>query len=68
MGSVSRTTISLQKETRIRLKALGRKGETYDDLVNRLIDRYLGIEARSGRGPRAEAEGARPEVDFEQVS
>jgi predicted DNA-binding protein len=41
---VGRTTISLDEETRDRLKALGRKGETYDDLVNRLIDHYLGVE------------------------
>lgn len=35
-----RTTISLETETRDRLKQLGRKGETYDELVNRLIDHF----------------------------
>lgn len=28
-------------ETRDRLKDLGSKGETYDELVNRLIDHYV---------------------------
>jgi hypothetical protein len=31
------TTIPLEKETRERLRSLGRKGETYDQLVKRLI-------------------------------
>ncbi len=31
------TTIQLEKETRERLRSLGRKGETYDQLVKRLI-------------------------------
>lgn len=59
---MSRTTVSMDEETRDRLKALGRKGETYDDLINRLIDHYLRIE-QSG-GPAGEA-GA--EIDFERV-
>lgn len=32
------TTIPLRKGTRARLKALGRKGESYDTLVNRILD------------------------------
>jgi len=31
------TTIPLEKETRERLRSLGRKGETYDQVVRRLI-------------------------------
>ena len=31
------TTIPLEKDTRERLRSLGRKGETYDQLVKRLI-------------------------------
>ncbi|MFQ6075149.1 MAG: hypothetical protein ACE5Z5_03285 [Candidatus Bathyarchaeia archaeon] len=31
------TTIPLKKETRDRLKSLGRKGETYDQILRRLI-------------------------------
>jgi hypothetical protein len=31
------TTIPLEKETRERLRSLGRKGETYDQLIRRLI-------------------------------
>jgi hypothetical protein len=31
------TTIPLEKETRERLRSLGRKGETYDQLLKRLI-------------------------------
>lgn len=34
------TTIPLTKSTRDRLRALGRKGETYDELLNRLMDAY----------------------------
>lgn len=34
------TTIPLTKATRDRLRALGRKGETYDELLNRLMDAY----------------------------
>jgi len=33
-------TIRISKETRERLKALGRKGETYDDVIARLIEFY----------------------------
>lgn len=38
MGEI--TTIPLTKATRDRLRALGRKGETYDALLLRLIDVY----------------------------
>ena len=31
------TTIPLEKETRDRIKSLGRKGETYDQILKRLI-------------------------------
>ncbi len=31
------TTIPLEKETRDRLRSLGRKGETYDRILRRLI-------------------------------
>jgi hypothetical protein len=31
------TTIPLEKETRERLRSLGRKGETYDHVLKRLI-------------------------------
>lgn len=33
-----RTSIKLSKEVRDRLKAEGKKGESYDELVDRLID------------------------------
>ena len=32
------TTIPVQKPTRDRLKKFGYKGETWDELVNRLLD------------------------------
>ncbi|MEE9564723.1 MAG: hypothetical protein V3V63_03335 [Candidatus Hydrothermarchaeaceae archaeon] len=35
------TTIQLDKKTRDKLLEIGKKKETYDDLVNRLIDFYL---------------------------
>ncbi len=35
------TSIKIKRETRDVLKSLGKKGETYDDIVNRLLDRAL---------------------------
>jgi hypothetical protein len=35
------TTIVIMKATRDVLKSIGKKGETYDDVVNRLLDRVL---------------------------
>ena len=32
------TTIKVGQTTRNRLKDFGKKGETYDDLINRLLD------------------------------
>lgn len=37
------TTIPLRKETRDRLRAAGRKGESYDTLLNRLLDAHEGV-------------------------
>lgn len=39
MGEI--TTIPLTKMTRDRLRTLGKKGETYDELLNRLMDVYV---------------------------
>lgn len=36
---MSQTTITLRLETRERLKAAKRGGETYDDVLNRMLDR-----------------------------
>ncbi len=41
------TTIQISKETREMLKELGRKGETYDDIIRRLIK--LARKSREGR-------------------
>ncbi len=35
----STTTISLQRETKEKLRKLGSKGQTYDDLIRDLIER-----------------------------
>lgn len=35
------TTIQVRKATRDRLLEIGRKKETYDELINRLIDFYV---------------------------
>jgi len=42
------TTIPLEKETRERLRSLGRKGETHDQVVKRLISiaEYEGFMTR----------------------
>ncbi|MFA5861554.1 MAG: hypothetical protein WDA16_07650 [Candidatus Thermoplasmatota archaeon] len=39
MGNI--TTIPLTKTTRDRLRSLGKKGESYDTLLNRMIEVYL---------------------------
>lgn len=36
-----RTTLSLFKQTKIRLKTMKRKDETYDDVLNRLIESHI---------------------------
>jgi hypothetical protein len=35
------TTIKILKSTRERLADLGKKQDTYDEIINRLIDSYL---------------------------
>lgn len=43
MGLVmARTTIALDQATRDKLRRLGRKGETYDAILRRLIEAYTG--------------------------
>jgi len=43
---MSITTIRLKKETVEKLKNLGKKGETYDDIVNRLIELWKKSQKR----------------------
>jgi hypothetical protein len=38
------TTIQLTKDTREKLLEIGKKKETYDDLINRLIEFYVDKE------------------------
>ena len=42
--SRKRTTIVISAETREKLKQLGRKGETYDEIIRRLIRIAEGAE------------------------
>jgi len=49
------TTIALRPQTRNRVRAAGKKGETYDALLNRLLDWYdagkeAGFELRTKSG------------------
>ena len=37
MAKQDLTTIQLSRETRDQLKDLGRKGETYDDIIQKLL-------------------------------
>jgi hypothetical protein len=37
MAKMDLTTIQLSKETRDKLAEMGKKGETYDEIINRLI-------------------------------
>lgn len=39
---MSKSTILVETRTRERLKHQGRKGQTYDELINRLIDTTTG--------------------------
>lgn len=60
------TTIPLTKPTRDRLRAVGRKGETYDELVTRLLDQYeaaLAADAQARPPTPADRQGVR----FERV-
>ena len=45
-------TIQITPETRERLKDTGTKRETYDDLINRLLDEHEGIVWRFVQGAR----------------
>lgn len=65
-GGDAITTIPLRKATRDRLKALGSKNETYDDLLNRLIDLASAPPPPPPR-TRPVAKPTKPVVDFEAV-
>lgn len=41
--------IRLKRKTRERLKGHGKKGESYDDVINRLLN---GVEKREGKKPK----------------
>jgi hypothetical protein len=43
---MSLTTIKIQTSTRERLADLGKKSESYDTIINRLIDSYLTIQEK----------------------
>jgi len=43
MGKVEKTTIEVSKETRDQLKDIGKKGETYDQIIRKLLKKYRGI-------------------------
>ena len=56
------TTIPLRKATRDRLKGMGGKGETYDAILNRLLDSQAPSPPRRPAGREAPAL-----VDFEPL-
>jgi len=37
---MQKTTISIEMVTKDRLKDIGKKGETYDEIINRLVDEH----------------------------
>ncbi|MHC1597045.1 MAG: DUF7557 family protein [Methermicoccaceae archaeon] len=39
--ATKKTTIQISVETRDRLASLGRKGETYEDIIRRLLDKEV---------------------------
>jgi hypothetical protein len=48
MRLVQITTIQIKSSTKRRLQKLGRKGDTYDDIVRRLINGSGSLESGSG--------------------
>lgn len=40
------TTIQIKKETREMLKEIGKKGETYDEIIRRLIDLWRNTQSQ----------------------
>jgi len=40
MKLINKTTLSVSKETKEELNKIGRKGETYDEIIQRLIKVY----------------------------
>ena len=40
LAALDKTTIQLEEQTRDRLKGFGKKGESYDDIVIRLMNFY----------------------------
>ena len=50
MEELSRTTINIRRGTKRRLHDLGRMEETYDDLINRLLDELLECKKRKSKG------------------
>jgi len=42
---VEQTTIRINTETRDRLMALGKKGETYEEIIRELLNFYEGVKA-----------------------
>lgn len=37
---LAKTSIQLEEETRDKLKSIGKKGESYDTIINRLLKDY----------------------------
>ena len=69
-GADAITTIQLRKATRDRLVELGRKGETYDDILNRLLDHMATGSHATAQAPSRAPSHRKPSkgvVDFEPV-
>jgi len=46
MAKMDRTTIQIAKETRDKLAEMGKKGETYDEIINKLIQHVKECEKK----------------------
>jgi hypothetical protein len=70
-GADAITTIQLRRSTRDRLQQLGRKGETYDAILNRVLDQLPASSSHApGHPPERQPGHARRHkgvVDFEPV-
>jgi hypothetical protein len=46
---MTKTTIQVEKATRDRLWKLGERGETYDDIINRIVFKQIKAKKEAGK-------------------
>ena len=51
-SKTKRTSIMVHYETRDRLADIGKKNETYEDIINKLVDHYHNFTINGKRGKK----------------